>query len=72
MAHRLIGQERFGFAGQARPTSSPDELGKLIDWSPVGALLDQLYSAAKGEPTWPPLASSSFTCSGRSLILSGG
>ena len=56
MAHRSIGQERFGFAGQTRPTSSLNELGKLIDWSPVGALLDQLYSATKGEPAWPPLA----------------
>lgn len=56
MAHRSIGQERFGFAGRARPTSSLDELGKLIDWSPVAALLDPLYSATKGEPAWPPLA----------------
>jgi len=32
MAHRSIGQERFGFAGRARSASSLDELGKLIDW----------------------------------------
>ena len=56
MAHRLIGQERFGFSGHGRPTSSLDELGKLIDWRPVAALLDPLYSAPKGEPAWPPLA----------------
>lgn len=56
MAHRLIGQDRFGFAGPSRPASSLDALGKLIDWSPVGALLDPLYSATKGEPAWPPLA----------------
>ncbi len=57
MAHRLIGQERFGFSGRRRPASSSlDELGKLIDWRPVAALLDPLYSAPKGEPAWPPLA----------------
>ena len=48
MAHRSIGQERFGFAGRTRPASSLDELGKLIDWSPVAALLEPLYSAVKG------------------------
>jgi IS5 family transposase len=56
VAHRSIGQERFGFAGRPGPASSLDELGKLIDWSPVAALLDPLYSATKGEPAWPPLA----------------
>jgi IS5 family transposase len=56
MAHRLIGQERFGFAGRARSASSLDELGKLIEWEPVSVLLDPLYSASKGEPAWPPLA----------------
>ena len=56
MAHGTIGQERFGFAGPTRPTSSLDDLDKLIDWSPVAKLLDPLYSASKGEPAWPPLA----------------
>lgn len=56
MAHRSIGQERFGFAERARSASSLDELGKLIDWEPVSVLLDSLYSATKGEPAWPPLA----------------
>jgi transposase, IS5 family len=56
VAHRSIGQERFCFAGRARPASSLDGLGKLIDWRPVAALLDPLYSATKGEPAWPPLA----------------
>jgi IS5 family transposase len=56
VAHRSIGQERFGFSGRVRPASSLDELGKLIDWRPVAALLDPLYSATKGEPAWPPLA----------------
>ena len=56
MAQRSIGQERFGFAGRERATSSFDALESLIDWSPVALLLDPLYSAAKGEPAWPPLA----------------
>ena len=72
MAHRSIGQERFGFAGRARPASSLDELGQLIDWSPVAALLDPLYSASKGEPAWPPLAmfKGSPERSRRALLLS--
>lgn len=32
MAHRAIGQERFGFADRMRTASSLDEIGKLIDW----------------------------------------
>ena len=56
MAQRSIGQERFGFAGHGRATSSLDALVLLIDWSPVAVLLDTLYPAAKGEPAWPPLA----------------
>ena len=56
MAHRSIGQERFGFAGRTRSASSLDVLGQLIDWAPVAALLDPLYPASKGEPAWPPLA----------------
>lgn len=56
MAHRSIGQERFGFAGRAGASSSLDELGKLIDWEAVARVLDPLYCAAKGEPAWPPLA----------------
>jgi hypothetical protein len=54
VAHRSIGQERFGFAGRARPTSSLDELGELIDWRPVVALLDSLYSAPKSWRPSPP------------------
>lgn len=56
MAQRSIGQEQFGFAGRSRPPSTLDELGRLIDWNSVAALLDGLYPAAKGEPAWPPLA----------------
>ena len=56
MAHRSIGQERFGFGGRGRATSSLDTLVSLIDWSPVAVLLDPLYPASKGEPAWPPLA----------------
>jgi transposase, IS5 family len=56
VAHRSIGQERFGFVGREQRGSSLDELATLIDWQPVAALLDPLYSAAKGEAAWPPLA----------------
>lgn len=57
MAHRQIGQEAFGFAGRAeRRQSSLDELGRLIDWSLAGEVLAPIYSAAKGEKGWPPLA----------------
>ncbi|MEJ7928195.1 IS5 family transposase [Sphingobium sp. AN641] len=56
MAQRSIGQERFGFAGRERATSSLDTLASLVDWSAVAILLDPLYPAAKGEPAWPPLA----------------
>ena len=56
MAHRSIGQERFGFAGRTRRGSSLDELAMLVDWQPIAAILDPLYSTAKGEPAWPPLA----------------
>lgn len=50
MARRSIGQRRFDFAGQARQASSLDELGSMIEWSPVATLFEPLYSAAKGEP----------------------
>lgn len=56
MAHRSIGQERFGFASRERSASSLDTLASLIDWSLAGARLDLLYPAAKGEPAWPPQA----------------
>jgi transposase, IS5 family len=56
MAQRSIGQEQFGFSGRIRPSSTLDELGKLIDWNSVVVLLDPLYPATKGEPAWPPIA----------------
>ena len=56
MAHRSIGQERFGFASGSRSASSLDDIAGLIDWRPVAVLLEPLYPAAKGEPAWPPLA----------------
>ena len=55
MAHRSVGQEQFGFSDHARPSSSLDEIDKLIDWQPIASLLGPLYSATKGEPAWPPL-----------------
>lgn len=56
MAQRSIGQEQFGFAGRTRCPSSLDELGALIDWNAVVALLEPLYPVTKGEPAWPPIA----------------
>lgn len=56
MARRSIGQERFGFVGGDRTTSSLDTLASLLDWTPIAVFLDPLYAAAKGEPAWPPPA----------------
>jgi transposase, IS5 family len=57
MGRRRIGQETFGFAGErAGKGSSLERLHSLIAWQPVERQLDGIYSAAKGEPAWPPLA----------------
>jgi hypothetical protein len=56
MAHRVIGQEKLGFAAGARLVSSLDTLSALIDWSPVMVLLAPVHASAKGEAAWPPLA----------------
>ena len=57
MARRRIGQERLGFDNdRANPASSLDELVKLIDWMEVAGDLGDIYSAARGELGWPPLA----------------
>jgi transposase, IS5 family len=56
MAHRRIGQEVFRFGTrEGRPTSL-DELAALIDWFDADRVLASLYTAAKGEKAWPPLA----------------
>lgn len=54
MAQRSIGRQRFGFASNRWPVSSPDELARLIDWRPVAALLEALYRWAKSELARPP------------------
>jgi transposase, IS5 family len=56
MAHRRIGQEVFRFGARPKRESSLDELGALIDWSHADLVLSPLYTAAKGEKAWPPLA----------------
>ena len=56
MAHRFIGQERLGFASDARPASSLDGLAGMLDWNEIAALLGGIHSNAKGEAAWPPLA----------------
>ena len=47
MAHRFIGQERLGFASDARPASSLDGLAGMLDWNEIAALLGGIYSNAK-------------------------
>ena len=56
MAHRVIGQEKLGFAAGPQAVSSLDKLQALIDWSPVMVLLAPVHAGAKGEAAWPPLA----------------
>lgn len=56
MAHRRIGQERFGFAVSRGCCSSLDDLSRLIDWHPITDLLKAIHASAKGEAAWPPLA----------------
>jgi transposase, IS5 family len=33
-----------------------DELAEMIDWAPLAQHLNDIHSATKGEPAWPPLA----------------
>jgi IS5 family transposase len=56
MARRSIGQERFGFDRAADRLMGLDELMSALDFSVPAQLLSPVYSAAKGEPAWPPLA----------------
>ncbi len=57
MSRRKIGREELRFTvPEASRRSSLDELTGLIDWAPVAQRLDDIHSAAKGEPAWPPLA----------------
>ena len=53
MAHRPIGQERLGFAAEARSASSLDGLAGMLDWNEIAALLGNIQSIAKGEDAWP-------------------
>ena len=56
MAHRRIGQEKFGFVAYRGQHSTLDELAKVVGWGPVNQALGVISCAAKGEPAWPPLA----------------
>jgi transposase, IS5 family len=57
MGQRRIGQEKLKIeqASEGR-RSSLDEISALIDWPPIAQALAGIYTAAKGEPAWPPLA----------------
>ena len=54
MPSRQIGQEVLLPAPEKR--SSLDEIISLIDWAPIEQQLDVIYSAQRGEASWPPLA----------------
>jgi transposase, IS5 family len=57
MARRRLGQEAFGFDGdRTGKGSSLEQLHALIAWQLIECRLAGIYSAAKGEPAWPPLA----------------
>jgi IS5 family transposase len=57
MAQRRIGQEQLALrSSEQMRRSSLDEIDALIDWAPISQALSGVYSAAKGEPAWPPLA----------------
>ena len=54
MPRRRIGQETMFGASEKR--SSLDELAELIDWAPIKRRLEVIYSAPRGEASWPPLS----------------
>jgi IS5 family transposase len=57
VGQRRIGQERLRLEqGVEGRRSSLDEISELVDWSPIARTISDIYSAAKGEPAWPPLA----------------
>jgi transposase, IS5 family len=56
LAHRSIGQERLGFASEARASSSLDGLAGILDWNEIVGLLGGIHANSKGEAAWPPLA----------------
>jgi transposase, IS5 family len=56
MAHRRIGQESLRFGAKAERQMSLDELHAALDFAPAERALAGLYTAAKGEKAWPPLA----------------
>ncbi|MBU6449572.1 MAG: IS5 family transposase [Rhodospirillales bacterium] len=56
MPRRRIGQEALLFSRSRGGRSSLEQLSGMIDWAPIEAILDDIYSASKGEAAWPPLA----------------
>ncbi|MFC1458617.1 transposase [Microvirga arabica] len=55
--HAVRSQEVFAFAVDPTPhRSSLGRLSELIDWPSLDRHLAGIYSAAKREPAWPPLA----------------
>ena len=57
MARRRIGQERLRFTDMtSRSTGSLEAIRCMIDWAEIDRPMSAIYTAAKGERAWPPLA----------------
>ena len=57
MARRRIGQEQLAVGStKARGGGVLDETSGLIDWTEIDRCLGGIYTAARGEPAWPPVA----------------
>jgi hypothetical protein len=54
MPRRRVGQETFGFDAADR-VMALDELLDLIVWTSIGAALETIPVARRGEAAWPPL-----------------
>ena len=55
MSRRRIEQQSLRFSDVSSVALSLDRLSGLIDWTRIEAVLGDIYTAAKGEPAWPPL-----------------
>ncbi len=58
MPRRAIGQEELLPPPEpvGRGSGDLDGLARTLDWAPISAQLNDIYTGRKGEPAWPPLA----------------
>src|SRR3546814_10937753 len=60
MARKRIGQLGWGDAAISRRRKQRrdrlTEIAALLDWRPFEALLSEIHSSRRGEPSYPPLA----------------